>query len=367
MPFIQTNNFSQTNSSCYNLNLMTSEEYSFVRQNLVPFKVAENERKHFSSSSSSEEKVREICEKNVSYWEVYGNDQTTYIIKPRYIFASRYHFARTKCHMILVPLYTTDVPNKNRGPCKVRGALLPQEYNLAHVIEDLENPHPSWSTSSHACMWKGIRCETEKVSVILWHGMKLSGHLKFNWLPRTLVDIYMRSNRLSGSVHLSSLPASLKILSLSQNSFTETLDFSQLPGNLQVIDLGHNQFEGNVELGSFPLTLTELDVSHNKLSGSVYFSSLPPGINLMYLEHNRFTGTPDLEHLSSSLEEITINNNSFSGILQLDMLRLDTMALNVLWLHNNPELHMNNNVFWEKLSNKLSDFQYDDTQLLPES
>ena len=48
-----------------------------------------------------------------------------------------------------------------RRTAKVRGAKLPQEYELVGFVENIENPHLSWNTSIPACQWNGIECNHE--------------------------------------------------------------------------------------------------------------------------------------------------------------------------------------------------------------
>ena len=39
-----------------------------------------------------------------------------------------------------------------------RGSLLPVEYDLERLIQNISNPHPSWKSSTPACEWRGIKC-----------------------------------------------------------------------------------------------------------------------------------------------------------------------------------------------------------------
>ena len=84
---------------------------------------------------------------------------------------------------------------------RVRGANLPQEYELARFVQNISNLDPSWNTSTHACDWKGVNCDAElHVSKIMWMFMGLSGSLEWNYLCRTLREFAGWDNKFTGSI-----------------------------------------------------------------------------------------------------------------------------------------------------------------------
>ena len=55
--------------------------------------------------------------------------------------------------------HTSDISTQPRLPSKVRGAELPQEYDLARFIGHTQNTDPSWTTSTLACNWRDVECD----------------------------------------------------------------------------------------------------------------------------------------------------------------------------------------------------------------
>ena len=221
-------------------------------------------------------------------------------------------------------------------PSKVQRVNLPQEYDLARFIEDIENPDPSWNTSTPACAWKGVTCEGIHVWKIIWNRYKLSGSVHWNWIPQSLQQFRVWENMLTGAVNFNALPPQLSYLNLIQNFFTDIAHLEHLPVNIEYLYLRSNRFEGNVELCALPPTLLELDLSDNKFSGGIHLNKLPLSLKHLNIASNRFSGTPDLQHLPPLMESLYMENNQFSGLIHIRYL---PERLYVLHLQNNAEIH----------------------------
>ena len=228
-----------------------------------------------------------------------------------------------------------------RLPSKVRGANLPQEYELERVVRNIENPHRSWNASTSACEWNGVTCDQDMhVEDIHWSFKDLSlfefheCSFGFEFLPQTIRSLDIGRNELSGPVQLDLLPSNLNILKIGHNKFDGGLDLTRLPCTLEHANFNKNRFEGNVDLTLLPPSLREF--SSNTLSGDIVLDVLPQIMTVLVLHDNKFTGNLDLQHLPVSLEVLSCKNNCFSGLVQFDNLppRLETLAL-----HGNSELH----------------------------
>ena len=55
----------------------------------------------------------------------------------------------------------SDSTGERRKAARVRGVLLPQEYDLERLVSNIVNPLPSWNASVPAHKWEGITCSDE--------------------------------------------------------------------------------------------------------------------------------------------------------------------------------------------------------------
>ena len=72
---------------------------------------------------------------------------------------------------------------------KIRSVSLPQEYDLARLVESANKKLPNWDTNTPACEWNGIECcEKKRVKAISWYFIDL---VTLNWkfLPSSLVSL----------------------------------------------------------------------------------------------------------------------------------------------------------------------------------
>ena len=96
----------------------------------------------------------------------------------------------------LLLLHTLSSDPTARAPHRIRGAVIPQEYDLARLVENMEGLHPTWRTNVTACAWKGVSCNLAgDVTEIHWgSAMEIYGGIRgsFGWryLPLTLT-IYL--------------------------------------------------------------------------------------------------------------------------------------------------------------------------------
>ena len=221
-------------------------------------------------------------------------------------------------------------------PGKIRGANLPQEYELTRLTCEIANPPSSWNTSTKASDWMGVSCdENSRVTRINWSYMDLIGTLQWDYLCSTLQEFQVWQNGFSGNVPLNKLPAEMTKLEISCNAFSGELDFSHLPEKMDTIILTQNNFEGCVDLTRLPEALTFFNINENNFSRSVCLSNLPSNLRLLGLARNHFTGPLDLQHLPPSLQVFEGHGNLFSGIVLLDCL---PEGLRKLTLEENTKL-----------------------------
>ena len=220
---------------------------------------------------------------------------------------------------------------------KVSATNLPQEYQLARLVADVNNLHKSWSTETPACEWHGVECnEDEEVIYITWEVAHMSGSLRFMYLPRTLESFLVYNNNLSGSVPLDQLPSGLEELSLSHNRFEGGIDLTLLPPVTKELYLGRNHFTGSVCLSNLPVSLTGLYIQDNQLTESIDLTSLPRNMVMMNVARNRFSGRLRLDQLPSKIRTIDLSDNLFSGPVDLTHLPAnmgDLMLCNNIGLH----------------------------------
>ena len=208
-----------------------------------------------------------------------------------------------------------------RRAAKVSNTNLPQEYQLARLVRNVENSFSSWNTSTPACEWYGVDCNKEgEIMSIKWPMSKLKGSLSFRYLPETMHTFYAYVNELSGDVPLGTLSSSLHRLSLRDNELSGTLDLAALPLNLTTLILSGNRFTGEVCLTRLPSGLLNLCLGRNMLSGELYLNELP-NVIMLRLENNNFSGNVDLSSLPASLDELDLSCNvNLSGEVKKSVL-----------------------------------------------
>ena len=246
-----------------------------------------------------------------------------------------------------------------------RGSLLPVEYDLERLIQNISNPHPSWKSSTPACEWRGIKCSDsfseirssenayeqqgtfqgtthygesapkhkrtkaiQIVTSIAWglYEIEMShnpeGPLRWEFLPSTLLCFRLSGARLSGNVNLGVLPRGLQVFNVCNNDLDGPLDLPALPPSILHLDLSMNSFRGTVELTRLPSALLRLFLSENVLSGEVIFSSLPPQLSCLTVDQNsRLSGVIHTHQVPQSLnyiryyesEVVFINDNDYKG------------------------------------------------------
>ena len=141
------------------------------------------------------------------------------------------------------------------------------------------------------CDWTGVVLDSAgHVTEIDFKCSDLRGSVQLEWLPPTVVLVFLDFNTLSGSIDLTRLPPAPRELVLSWNRFT-----------------------GCVDLTSLPETLETLDLTWNKLSGPIDVRKLPSGMKTLYLNRNEFTGHTDFRFLPEQLEVLNVSSTNLSG------------------------------------------------------
>ena len=176
---------------------------------------------------------------------------------------------------------------------RVSKANLPQEYELAQLVQNIENPHPSWNASTPACEWDGVDCDVaSEIKSIKWNVysgksyQELTGSLSFVYLPKTvrIFDVFL--TKLSGEVPLNTLPFKLESMNLRNNDLSGPLDLTALPPIFNKLVLSGNRFTGEICLDKLPSGLKYLWLDCNQLSGKVCLCNLPSALYLLDLSSN---------------------------------------------------------------------------------
>ena len=237
---------------------------------------------------------------------------------------------RRKRNEGISPVREEATPHKAIKAHKVRGAQLPQEYELAHFVQDLKYPHRTWNSSVPACEWIGVTCDEElRVTDIEWWFMGLKGPLQWDHLCHTVRDFSARGSKIQGSVPLDVLPSEMTKFLIINNGFSGELDFLHLPHAIKGLYLNDNKFQGCVDLTHLPATLRVLKVYLNQLSGEVDLTRLPQRMEELILTANRFTGSLNLQHLPPSLKILECNQNLFVGLVMFDRLPINLLKLDL--------------------------------------
>ena len=179
----------------------------------------------------------------------------------------------------------TDAAQYRSRAGKVRGAKLPQEYELVQFIVDIKNPHHTWNTSTPACRWAGVTCADHlHVTGLNWYMMALTGTPQWDSLPQTVYACNFYVNKLTGPFSTGILPTPLREIEIGRNEFMGNLDLQHLPHMLRILYCSANCFEGNVDLAHLPASLQHLSLNDNKFSGNINLTCLPSCMrNLIYL------------------------------------------------------------------------------------
>ena len=246
-------------------------------------------------------------------------------------------------------------PSRAERPAKIRAALLPQEYELVRLFEEVENPHPSWNVDTPANEWEAIRgsplgtasmyylYNREKygnaVRKTFINGRKLRGKLNLQYLPYSVACFHAGNNYFTGGAQLDSLPPSLELLCLSANQFEGSVDLSSLPEKLQILSLERNHFSGSVCLNRLPNSLKHLNLMENAFAGTPDLQQLPSTLIYLDLSENHFHGYVILDSLPESISLHLNNNNAIHGEIEEKILpwgtHVSTMGTNVT-VHRRP-------------------------------
>ena len=159
---------------------------------------------------------------------------------------------------------------------KVRGNV-PQEYELANLIQNVKNPHYSWDSTMPLCQRKGLRCNDDGLlETIHWEFLGLRGSLNWEYLPRSLTHFSVTFSKLTGELEIGNLPSQLESLFVNDNELTGTPDLTSLPQNLDVLGLSNNLFHGVLDFSKMPHSLRILWLQNNaELGGTLEEGVIP--------------------------------------------------------------------------------------------
>ena len=183
-----------------------------------------------------------------------------------------------------------DVPQAH----KVRGVSLPQEFMLIRLMENIINPLPSWNPDTPAYAWEGVSCEDETIHSFICESRNITGTLRWEELPRSLIHFSVYRNKLTGEVDLSRLPPGLKSLNGSYNDFTGGVDLCHLPDTLVELLFSGNLLSGHTDFAHLPPNLRAMSFRNNvKMSGVLRFTELPPRLTYRPIQGTAITDIND--------------------------------------------------------------------------
>ena len=193
-------------------------------------------------------------------------------------------------------------------------AKLPEEYQLAQFLRDIDNKHSSWTTDTAVCQWDGVTCtESGRINLIDWGWRKLVGtphwvHLS-SMMPK--LHIYLNDNQVNGEIDFKFLP--MRFFYARQNRFKGRLKLEDMQEHLKFIYLGHCDLRGPISFHALPPGFECLCAPVNHLSGSLDFGVLPPTMRSLDLSNNNFSGPVDLNKLPYCISLRLDNNADLSG------------------------------------------------------
>eukprot|EP00008_Paramoeba_atlantica_P011708 CAMPEP_0201484402 /NCGR_PEP_ID=MMETSP0151_2-20130828/8600_1 /ASSEMBLY_ACC=CAM_ASM_000257 /TAXON_ID=200890 /ORGANISM="Paramoeba atlantica, Strain 621/1 / CCAP 1560/9" /LENGTH=222 /DNA_ID=CAMNT_0047868069 /DNA_START=29 /DNA_END=697 /DNA_ORIENTATION=+ len=177
---------------------------------------------------------------------------------------------------------------------KVRGNVLPPEYELSRFIANITGRHKTWTTEKSVTEWAGVHCANPAtITAVRWGGRDLYGTLDWAYLPSTITYLH--------------LGIALKGCLLAKNYLEGRIETSLLPRGLQEFSSPRTRFSGEFDLTQLPPALCSLNVSGNQLSGSLDFTRLPDGLTRLCLSENRFSGTVTFAHLPTSMSVLRVD------------------------------------------------------------
>ena len=188
---------------------------------------------------------------------------------------------------------------------KTRNVPLPQEYDLARFVQDIEELPSSWSTETPACEWEGVTC-FKKVVAHVYARHSLEGFLQWDYFPRTVKWVNLSDNTLEGEIDFCTLPPPLYFFDLRYNCFSGRVDLTSLPQEMQELHLSDNEFSGPIDLSRLPISLVTLSLDQNEFSGEVDLSNIEDtGLAMLYLNENaELRGELDAEKMRERFDDV---------------------------------------------------------------
>ncbi|VFQ63227.1 unnamed protein product [Cuscuta campestris] len=217
--------------------------------------------------------------------------------------------------------------------------------SLKASLEDPLGALDGWNstTPSAPCDWRGVSCETGRVSEIRLPRIQLAGRLTEQLdglrrlrklslhsnnikgpIPRALFRcsllraVYLHSNSFSGDLPpaIANL-TNLQILNVARNFISGRIP-GALPPSLRFLDLSSNSFSGDIPANISAASAIELlNLSFNKLTGEIPATiGTLQNLRYLWLDSNELYGTlPSAISNCSSLRHLTADGNSLRGLL----------------------------------------------------
>ena len=218
---------------------------------------------------------------------------------------------------------------------------VPQEFDLERLTSGLHNRAASWTADRSACEWEGIACDADKlIKEVRWSGKKLTGFMKFQYIPRSVSSFDIEYNSVGGEIGLSDFSRleELTDFFLGRNTFTGNPDLTELPQCLNAAWLERNKLYGDVCLTQLPADLWYLDISDNLLTEKLNFGALPRTLEALYLADNTFEGFVDFSFFPENLESLSLENNTLlEGTIAVSKLHPE-LQKNILKIVSNTNL-----------------------------
>mmetsp|Transcript_15506 Transcript_15506/g.24242 ORF Transcript_15506/g.24242 Transcript_15506/m.24242 type:complete len:243 (-) Transcript_15506:40-768(-) len=210
---------------------------------------------------------------------------------------------------------------------KVDRASLPLQALMELLISGITNKDVICRNSESPAdisEWEGVSFDGTGIDSISWsllEFLELCGSLDLQWLPPTLIDIFVVKQELRGSLDLTDLPRTLVNLEMQENQFSGTICLKHLPQTLRKMNIGNNHLSGSLDLTNLPELMKELHLNNNAFEGSINLTKLPKTLLSLYLHHNPLEGETDFRTLPDSLFTFFVHYTNLSGTLAISRSR----------------------------------------------
>ena len=212
-----------------------------------------------------------------------------------------------------------DLEPRESAPARMRGAILPHEFDLLRFLADVQHDEPTWNMNTAACSWNGVMCNMKgEIKTLIWNAKLLTGILHWRHLPDSVEEVAVGQNSLVGGLPLEDIRSNFKTLHTYENKMNESLTFSLFSRRMEYINIARNRHTDGADLSVLPQTLTQLDISFNEFEGSLELRFLPSGLVEFYATNNLFSGEVFLDRLPLGLRYFEVQSNPhLRGVINL--------------------------------------------------